>query len=85
MKHICLVCNYDGLFEEPYANGIASDEICPCCGFQFGLDDFDRGEDVYEEWRNDWIKNGYRWYSRGRKAPDNWDAIKQLKTFEKEK
>ena len=38
-KNTCPVCNYDGLFDPPYdENGYGSYEICPCCGFQFGLD-----------------------------------------------
>lgn len=81
MGYKCLVCNYDGLFEEPYINGIASDEICPCCGFQYGYDDFDKNENVYEKWRDKWIEKGYDWYSRGRKAPENWDITEQLKIF----
>lgn len=80
MGYKCLICNYDGLFEEPYSNGIASDEICPCCGFQYGYDDFDDNKDkLYENWREKWISNGCKWYSRGRKPPENWDVNKQMR------
>ena len=40
-KNTCPVCGYDGLYEPPYnEKGSGSYEICPCCGFQFGYDDF---------------------------------------------
>ncbi|QSX06690.1 hypothetical protein JYG23_04340 [Sedimentibacter sp. zth1] len=83
MGYTCLVCNYDGLFEQPYTNGIASDEICPCCGFQYGYDDFDKKNSTFEEWRNRWIEEGCKWYSRSRKVPDKWDANEQLNIFRK--
>ena len=38
-KYKCLVCEYEVPFK-PYLNGIPSDEICPQCGLQFGLDDW---------------------------------------------
>lgn len=82
MEYRCLVCNYDGLFEDPYDNEIASDEICPCCGFQYGLDDFDDKEASYISWRTKWINNGCKWYSKGRKEPTNWSVKDQLEIFE---
>ncbi len=37
MKNICPVCKFDGLLNPAYDNrGVGSDEVCPCCGFQFG-------------------------------------------------
>lgn len=41
-RYTCPVCGYDGL-EEPtyYENFAGSNEICACCGFEFGVDDFD--------------------------------------------
>ena len=40
--HMCPVCGYIGLNEQPYDdNGCPSYEICSCCGFEFGFDDID--------------------------------------------
>lgn len=68
MKYICPVCNYDELFEPPYdESGTGSDEICPCCGFQFGYDDFPNKEAEIMLWREKWIKGGRKWFSNSRK------------------
>nr|WP_151256805.1 hypothetical protein [Bacillus stercoris] len=41
MKHPCPVCGFKGLTEPPYDHeGLQSHEICPCCGFQFGFDEY---------------------------------------------
>src|SRR3990172_820952 len=62
---VCPVCGFPNLTEQPrHADGGASDEICPSCGFQFGYDDDDRGIG-FEEWRQDWIKRGMPWSSKG--------------------
>ncbi|MBA9042459.1 MULTISPECIES: hypothetical protein [Priestia] len=40
MKYVCPVCGYKNLEEAAYdESGLASFEICICCGFQFGDDD----------------------------------------------
>ncbi|MDE5055358.1 hypothetical protein NDK25_24375 [Niallia taxi] len=43
MKHVCLVCGYRGLEEQPYIDMThmkeGSFEICICCRFQYGVDD----------------------------------------------
>lgn len=68
MKHICPICLYDGLYDEPYnENGVGSDEICPCCGFQFGYDDFPNKEIQIKKWREKWIRTGKPWFSKVRK------------------
>lgn len=78
-KNICLVCGYDELFEPPYdEEGIASDEICPSCGFHFGYDD-DFEKSIYNEWRNKWLNSGCKWFSNGRKQPINWNPHEQIK------
>lgn len=67
MKHRCPVCGYEGLFEEPYdERGVGSDEICPCCGFQFGYDDFPDKKVGIENWRKKWIREGCKWFSDSR-------------------
>jgi len=80
MTNSCLVCNYDNLIDLPYDEfGIASDEIYPCCGFQYGYDDDDAGQEVYGKWLEKWISNGCIWFSRSRKPPYGWNAKTQLR------
>ena len=79
MENKCPVCNYNGLIEPSYnLDGYASDEICPCCGFQFGYDDFPYKEVAFEKWRKKWIDEGLIWFSKGRLPPERWNAKKQL-------
>ena len=75
----CLVCNFDSLYDKPYDDEIASDEICPCCGFQYGYDDSGKDDCIYEQWRKKWIEDGCKWFSKGRKAPKNWNPKEQVK------
>ena len=68
-QNICPVCSYDGLFDPPYdENGYGSYEICPCCGFQFGLDDYPDKDKGITEWRKKWEANGRPWFSKVKKA-----------------
>ena len=77
MKHPCPVCGFPKLTEAPRSpSGGASFEICPSCGFQFGVSDDDAGH-TYARWRADWKKQGMKWASVS-PAPKNWDAIGQL-------
>ena len=46
----------------------AADELCPCCGIQFGYDDAAGGDlskrtMIYQEWRKRWIARGIPWDS----------------------
>jgi hypothetical protein len=74
----CPVCGYLGLDEPPRdeVSG-ASYEICPSCGFQFGVTDDSNGIS-YEQRRADWIAGGMKWWSRG-PQPANWDPRRQLR------
>lgn len=77
---ICPICGYDGLEEPPYIHNDVSTgsfEICSCCGFQYGVDDLDRGI-THEEHRNQWIKKGFPWYSSVTLKPTIWNLQKQL-------
>ncbi|MDL2302256.1 hypothetical protein LJC58_07870 [Lachnospiraceae bacterium OttesenSCG-928-D06] len=79
MKYRCPVCNYDGLFEAPYDDdGVGSYEICPCCGFEFGCDDFPEKEKQQYMWKQNWIDGGCVWFSKSRKPPQGWDLHMQL-------
>jgi ribosome-binding protein aMBF1 (putative translation factor) len=87
MKHSCPVCGFPNLTEPPRAkNGGASFEICPSCGFQFGVSDDDK-KISYAEWRATWSQGGSQWSSR-QPAPKNWDAAtksKHLRALERAK
>ena len=77
MSYLCPVCGYNRLEEEPYdKNGIASSEICPCCGFEFGYDDFSEGH-TFESYREKWITEGCQWFDIT-EMPDNFDILEQL-------
>ena len=70
--HTCPVCGYNQLSEPPHsASGGGSYEICPSCGFQFGVSDDDDGIS-YDEWRKQWISEGMPWSSKGIPKPRGW-------------
>lgn len=74
----CLICGYPKLKEPPRApSGGGSYEICPSCGFQFGVDDDDKGITI-EAARKRWIEGGMKWCSRGDPAPKEWKPEDQL-------
>lgn len=81
--HVCPVCGFPGLDESPRsASGGASYEICPSCGFEFGVSDEDLGF-TYDEWRARWIAHGMAWDSADiEPPPDGWDPREQLKAIE---
>ena len=84
-SHTCLVCGFDQLKEAPRSkSGGGSFEICPACGFQFGVSDDDDGL-TYEEWREDWISRGMEWSSTGIKQPRSWKPETLLKSVTKKK
>jgi hypothetical protein len=61
--------------------GEASYSVCPCCGFEFGLEDEapDPAKSVtFEEYLATWIADGCVWFQVELK-PKNWDLAIQLK------
>lgn len=77
----CLVCGYNKLEEIPYDKcGNASYEICPCCGFEFGFDDYSEGNS-FHEYRNQWIESGAEWFHKSSK-PKKWAIKDQLKNID---
>jgi hypothetical protein len=65
----CPVCGFPDLWEIPRRgpnNG--SFEICPSCGFQFGVSADDRGI-TDAAWRAEWIANGMKWQGKGYTHP----------------
>ena len=78
MPHTCPCCGFPALREPPRsASGGGSYEICPSCGFQFGVSDDDDGF-TYASWRALWQKRGLRWSSKGIAPPRGWNARSQL-------
>lgn len=83
-KANCPVCGY-GLNFLPWEGSSPSDEICPCCGIQFGLEDIDAENEaqfieIYESIRKDWLKAGSKWFSP-KGPPKEWNAETQLKRY----
>jgi transcription elongation factor Elf1 len=82
MKLLCPVCGFPKLTEPPYSkSGHGSFEICPSCGFQFGVSDADQGF-TPAQWRAAWKKRGCPWASQQTPPPD-WSAPAQLRHVEK--
>ncbi len=81
-NHTCPVCGYPKLKEEARTRGGGgSFEICPSCGFQFGVSDDDDGF-TYEQWREQWRTEGMKWSSL-QAVPHGWDPRKQLAAFDR--
>ncbi len=82
MNHKCPVCGYPKLAETPRTqSGGGSYEICPSCGFQFGVSDDDRGF-TYAEWRAKWRTGGMQWSSK-QPPPTGWNPARQLEKVRK--
>jgi hypothetical protein len=79
MDHLCPVCGYPELREPPRSrSGGGSYEICPSCGFQFGVSDDDSGW-TYLRWRQRWRDDGMIWSSHGIPKPPKWNPRAQLR------
>jgi hypothetical protein len=77
----CPVCGWPRLHEPPRTEESGgSYEICPSCGFQFGVSDDDGGR-TYEDWRREWVEAGMPWHSRGIRQPWGWDPRRQLQAL----
>ena len=75
----CSVCGY--LMDElPWgANNLTpSYEICPCCGMEFGFEDYRL--DLVRTYRQKCIDQGAVWFDK-KDRPSNWDLMKQLKNI----
>lgn len=78
MNHVCPVCGYPDLAQPPRRrSGAGSYEVCPSCGFQFGVSD-DDARLTYDKWREIWRQRGMPWTSRGIPKPEEWDPAKQI-------
>jgi hypothetical protein len=82
-KNICPVCAYPTLNEPARSkSGGGSYEICPSCGFQFGVDDDDKGI-TFDQARAKWLAGGAKWSSKGVAKPKGWDGAKQVASIPK--
>lgn len=78
MTYDCPVCGYPALTEPPRSPGSGgSYEICPSCGFEFGVTDDDLGH-TYDSWRRKWIDAGMPWASGAEPQPPGWSPVKYL-------
>jgi hypothetical protein len=70
IEKLCPVCGYE-MEEGPW-----NFNICPSCGTEFGLHDFNS---TIRDLREGWWKNGApEWHSVVIPRPDGWDGRKQL-------
>jgi len=74
---MCPVCFYPDLAQPP-----REFSICPCCGTEFGVDDYspsDISPDViHRELRWQWLERGAPWFDPGTLEPDEWSGFEQI-------
>jgi len=79
MRDLCPVCGLT-LDKPAWGGDLASFQICPCCGTQFGYEDSGPKSSRQERWRElrqRWIDGGMNWWSDNQ-PPEGWDAKEQL-------
>ncbi|MBP1988672.1 hypothetical protein [Paenibacillus eucommiae] len=77
--NFCLVCGNKLESPQYTSDGKPMYNICPCCGFQSGFDDDDRGM-TFEEYRKAWLSEGANWFNQKSK-PSGWELKAQLKNI----
>jgi rubredoxin len=82
-NRVCPVCGFENEFEAYDAGDLASFEICPSCGTQFGYDDHASTPAEravrHAALRTSWIAAGMRWHSVAERSPHDWDPEAQLR------
>lgn len=73
MSYQCPICGYNRLNEPP-----VEFSICPCCGVEFGVDDFEMS---HAELQVQWIQRGMPWFSSFTRPYAGWDALRQIQTL----
>lgn len=66
----CPVCAFKGMQDPP-----SDYNICPCCGTEFGYDDFSSD---HRDLRNEWLSRGALWWSEDEPPPQGWSPGIQL-------
>lgn len=80
-RYICRICGYRLKFKIWGEDGKSpSYEICPCCGVEFGCDDY--SPEAIKVYREKWIKSGAKWFNPNM-MPNNWSLEKQLYNYKK--
>lgn len=78
VSYTCPVCGFPDLDDPPRSpSGGGSYEICPSCGFEFGVTDDDQGF-TYEQWRVKWVNAGMPWQGYDMPKPIDWNPVAQL-------
>lgn len=74
-NHTCPICGYDGLTENPGSSPRfwGSQEICSCCGWQFGYNN----PAQIEQYRAEWVEAGANWFLP-EKRPTHWNIAAQF-------
>lgn len=84
--NFCPVCGFVSEGEPYYKNVIAGRYnpneavICPCCGYQPGVTDIDKGYS-FKDWRHKWVNSGAQWGTIFAPASKDWNAKDQLKSI----
>lgn len=72
-EYVCPVCGYPELSSPP-----EDCMICPCCGTEFGYDDFALS---HAELRVNWLAIGAPWFSEDTAPPMDWDPVAQTQAI----
>ncbi|MGM5631613.1 hypothetical protein O2K51_11990 [Apibacter raozihei] len=76
INHNCKVC---GLYIEDFPWGENGDsptyEICPCCGVEFGNEDYT--VESINEYRDKWMNEGFEWFN-SKEKPKSWNKEEQF-------
>lgn len=69
--------------DPPYEDhwGMASYEVCSCCGFEYGNDDMPMDEEnkmSFKEYLREWVKGEDAKWFEPEKRPSSWDLSRQL-------
>jgi hypothetical protein len=81
--YVCPACGYPNLEEAAWDGDRPSQEVCPCCGLQFGYMDAVGGRDDIRP--GFWVGWGTRWFAEGMPwssphgPPEGWDPDAQYR------
>lgn len=75
IESICRVCGYDDVGEERWTGPDGAQYvICPCCGAESGVEDYNLR--AVRESRTKWVQAGCPWRDSDLR-PDNWSFDQQ--------